>query len=288
MLAYRHLFHAGNFADVFKHALLTRLLLLLARKDKPFRYVDTHAGLGSYDLSHAWARKLSEHQDGITRVWGRKDVPKLFAPYLDAVRAENPDGNLRYYPGSPQIARRLLRPDDRLLLSELNPDDCKVLAKRFERDRRAVVHCLDGYQTLKAHLPPTERRGLILIDSSFDRGGEFARLTRGVVEGYGRFATGVYVLWYPLMEPAAMHGFERGLAATGIRKMLQLELSVMPDSWSVSLRGCGLIVVNPPYGFEQEARPMLDWLEPILSQAEEGTARRRAGGSVRVRWLVPE
>jgi 23S rRNA (adenine2030-N6)-methyltransferase len=280
MLAYRHLFHAGNFADVFKHALLTRLLILLARKDKPFCYLDTHAGIGLYDLSHPWARKLAEYEDGIARLWKRKDVPPSLVPYLEAVRAENPDGKLRFYPGSPKIARRFLRREDRMLLSELNKDDFAALRDLFEGDPLALVQHIDGYQALKASLPPRERRGLVLVDSSFDRAGEFARLTAGLVEGHERFATGVYVLWYPLMEPAAMHAFERGVAATGIRKVLQLELSVLPDGWTVSLRGCGLLVVNPPYGFDTEAKPLLDWLRPVLSEAGEG--------GVRVRWLVPE
>jgi 23S rRNA (adenine2030-N6)-methyltransferase len=280
MLAYRHLFHAGNFADVVKHALLTRLLILLARKDKPFCYLDTHAGLGLYDLSHPWARKLTEYEDGIARLWKRKDAPPGLMPYLEAVRAENPDGKLRFYPGSPKIARRFVRREDRLLLSELNKDDFAALRDLFDGDPQAIVQHSDGYQALKASLPPKERRGLVLVDSSFDRAGEFARLTAGLVEGYRRFATGVYALWYPLMEPAAMHAFERGVVATGIRKVLQLELSVLPDGWTVSLRGCGLLVVNPPFGFEIEAKPMLDWLRPVLSEAGEG--------GVRMRWLVPE
>jgi 23S rRNA (adenine2030-N6)-methyltransferase len=280
MLAYRHLFHAGNFADVVKHALLTQLLILLERKDKPFCYLDTHAGIGLYDLSHPWAQKLAEHEDGIARLWKRKDVPPSLIPYLEAVRAENPDGKLRFYPGSPKIARHLLRHGDRMVLSELNKDDCAALEEAFRNDRQVVVHREDGYQALKAYLPPKERRGLVLVDSSFDRAGEFARLTAGLVEGHQRFATGVFVLWYPLMEPAAMHGFERGILATGIRKILQLELSVLPEGWTVSLRGCGLLVVNPPFGFDLGARPMLEWLRPVLSEAGEG--------SVRVRWLVPE
>ncbi len=237
-------------------------------------------GIGLYDLSHPWARKLAEYEDGIARLWKRKDVPPSLIPYLEAVRAENPDGKLRFYPGSPKIARRFVRREDRMLLSELNKDDFAALRDLFDGDPQAIVQHSDGYQALKASLPPKERRGLVLVDSSFDRAGEFARLTAGLVEGYQRFATGVYVLWYPLMEPAAMHAFERGVVATGIRKVLQLELSVLPDGWTVSLRGCGLLVVNPPFGFDLEAKPMLDWLRPVLSEAGEG--------GVRMRWLVPE
>ena len=281
MLAYRHLFHAGAFPDVFKHVLLTRLLLALGRKDKPFFYLDTHAGTGLYDLEHPWAQKLEEYRAGIDQLRGRDDVPELFAPYLDAVRAENPPrGKLRFYPGSPRIARRLLRPGDRMELNELNRDDCATLARLFEGDPQVHVHCMDGYQALKAFLPPAERRGLVLIDSSFDRAREFERLVEGLQTAHRRWATGVLALWYPLMAPYAVHAFERGVVATGIRKILRLELSVLPAGWAGSLRGCGMLVVNPPFGFETEAQPMLDWLWRAL--AEVGTGGRS------VQWLVPE
>jgi 23S rRNA (adenine2030-N6)-methyltransferase len=280
MLAYRHLFHAGNFADVFKHTLLTRLLLLMGQKDKPFSYLDTHAGIGRYDLSHAWAQKLSEYKDGIWRLWERDDIPELLAPYLQIVRAQNRSNQLRFYPGSPVIARELLRPSDHMVLVELSKEDFGRLAHLFADERRARVINDDGYHALKAFLPPLERRGLTLIDSSFDRGGEFERLTQALVLAHRRFATGVYALWYPLMEPPVMHQFERALAATGVRKILQAELSVYGAKWRASLRGCGMMVINPPFGFEQQARTVLDWLWPALREDQEG--------GVRVRWLVPE
>ena len=280
MLAYRHQFHAGNFADVFKHALLAQLILALEKKGKPFFYLDTHAGIAHYDLQHEWAQKNAEYKDGIGLLWDRSDAPPEMAPYLAAVRAENPDGKLRYYPGSPRIARRLLRAGDRLVLTELNKKDCDSLATLYARDKQVTVQLADGYHALKAHLPPKERRGLIFIDSSFDRAREFQRLTRGLVEAYKKFATGVYVLWYPLMERAAMQGFERGIAATGIRKILQLEISVHPENWIMSTRGCGLLVVNPPFGFEDIARPIINWLWPILSEARKG--HRKIG------WLASE
>ncbi len=280
MLAYRHLFHAGNFADVFKHALLARLLIALGRKEKPFLYLETHAGTGRYDLSHPWAQKNAEFRDGIGRLWDRADVPEPLAPYLEAVRAENADGRLRFYPGSPLLAARLARPQDRLVLAELGREDCAALAQRFAHDRRVTVLAEDGYRALKANVPPRERRGLVMIDSSFDRAGEFARVTEALADAHRRWATGVYALWYPLMTPQAMRGFERGVLATGIRKVLQAELSVRPEAWSESLRGCGMLVVNPPFGFGAEAGTILAWLAPILAQQGEGAER--------VRWLVPE
>jgi 23S rRNA (adenine2030-N6)-methyltransferase len=280
VLAYRHLFHAGNFADVFKHSLLTRLVLALEKKDKPFFVLDTHAGIGRYDLTHEWALKNAEFRDGIAMVWGRKDVPDEFIPYFEAIRGENAGNALRFYPGSPRIVRRLLRPVDRMVLVELNRKDCENLGGLFGGDPQVKVHLMDGYQSLKAFLPPKERRGLVFIDSSFDRAREFDRLTEGLAEAHRRFATGVYALWYPLMEPLAMRAFERGIVASGLRRILQLEISVLPDGWSGGMRGCGMLVVNPPFGFEQEARSMLKWLQPILSREE--------GGSQRAVWLAGE
>jgi len=280
MLAYRHLFHAGNFADVFKHALLARLLLTLGRKDKAFAYLDTHAGIGRYDLTHPWAQKNAEWKEGIGRLWGRKDLPEALAPYLNAVGAENPDGRLRFYPGSPRVARRLLRPVDRMVLTELNKADEEALSGLFRGERRVAVHLMDGYQALKAFLPPAERRGLVLVDSSFDRAGEFQRVVEALAAAHKRWATGVLAFWYPLMEPSVMRTFQRQAADTGVRRILRLELSVRPERWSTSLRGCGMLVVNPPYGFDDEAREILKCLQPML--AEDGQ------GGWTADWLVPE
>jgi 23S rRNA (adenine2030-N6)-methyltransferase len=278
VLAYRHHFHAGNFADVFKHALLARLLAAVTAKDKPFCYLDTHAGIGRYDLSHPWAQKNAEFRNGIARLWDRGDLPAPLLPYMEAVRAENPDGKLRFYPGSPLIARRFLRPGDRMVLSELNRTDVAELGELFARDRQVTVHLMDGYQSLKAHLPPQERRGVVLIDSSFDRAGELKRVVDGLALAHERWATGIYAIWYPLLEPAAMRGFERDMVATGIRKILQLELSMTPDVWTQTLGGCGMLVVSPPYRYDGDAEVIVAWLAKML--ATESRSRRR--------WLVPE
>ena len=280
MLAYRHLFHAGNFADVFKHALLAQLVLGLAKKDQPFFCLDTHAGIGLYDLTHEWARKNAEYKNGIALVWPRKDAPAEMAPYLDLVRAVNTGTKLNFYPGSPRIVRGLMRAHDRLALTELNKRDCETLQELFAGDRHVQVRLLDGYQALKALLPPPERRGLVFIDSSFDRAQEFKRLTDAFAEGHRKFATGVYALWYPLMDAIAMQGFERRVVATGVRKILQLELAVRDVGIAGSVRGCGMLVVNPPFGFEAAARKIAGWLWPVLAQD--------GAGSERVRWLVPE
>lgn len=279
MLSYRHLFHAGNFADVFKHALLTRLLLTLNQKDKPYFYLDTHAGVGRYDLSKPWAQKGREYESGITKLWARKDIPAALKPYMDIVRAENPDGHARFYPGSPLIARRIIRPADRIVLSELNKTDCAELKEVFAHDRRVTIKLMDAYQSLKAHLPPAERRGLVLIDSSFDRAREFARLAEALHTAHTRWETGTYAIWYPLMGDGVIRGFARDIIATGVKKVLQFEMKILPDDAS-TIPGCGMIIVNPPWKFDTEMRTLLRWVWSVLSV-------NNAGG-VKVEWLVRE
>ena len=280
MLSYRHLFHAGNFADVFKHALLARLLIALGGKGTPYCYLDTHAGTGRYDLAHEWAWKTREFQNGIGRLWERKDVPGALAPYLDAVRSENPKGRLRYYPGSPLIAMKLRRPGDRIVLVELNRKDHAELEAVVGRERHVAVHLMDGYQALRAFLPPPERRGLVLLDSSFDRSGEFARIARALKDAYQRWATGTFAVWYPLMAPAVMRGFERDVERTRIGKILRLELLVRKRDADTPIPGCGMLVVNPPWKFDAEARPLLHWLWRALTPD--------GAGGVKVDWLAPE
>jgi len=280
MLAYRHLFHAGNFADVFKHALLTRLLIALTSKEKPFCYLDTHAGIGRYDLTHTWAQKTREYENGIGRVWSARDAPEVFVPYLDAVRELNPSGRLRFYPGSPLFARRFLRAVDRMVLVELNKTDHAELTSVFAQEKHVAVTLMDGYQALKAHLPPPERRGLVLIDSSFDRAHEFDRMSKALKEAHARWATGMYALWYPIMEPRPMGDFYAHVARFGMRKVLRAELIVRAPGTSAFIPGCGMLVVNPPWHFDEEARAIVEWLATKLAID--------ASGSGRVDWLVPE
>ena len=280
MLAYRHMFHAGNFADVFKHAMLARLLIALSAKDKPYLYLDTHAGIGGYDLRHSWAQKAREYETGIARVWNASDAPSVLEPYLEAVREANPDGTLRYYPGSPLIAKRFVRESDRMVLVELNKTDHAELESVLHRERRVAVQSMDAYQALKAYVPPPERRGLVLIDSSFDRAREFDRIVKAVKDAYARWSTGMYAIWYPLMEPMAMRDFYGSLERSGIRKILRLEIEVRERDESGLIPGCGMLVVNPPWHFDDEAKPMLQWLAKKL--AVTGTGRSR------VDWLVPE
>ncbi|MGZ5257849.1 MAG: 23S rRNA (adenine(2030)-N(6))-methyltransferase RlmJ, partial [Burkholderiales bacterium] len=264
MLSYRHIFHAGNFADVFKHALLTRLLSGVSAKEKPYVYLDTHAGIARYDLTHPWAQKAREYENGIARVWRAKDAPPELEPYLDIVRALNPHGTLRWYPGSPLIARQFMRGADRMVLVELNKVDYVELRAVFEHERRVAVQLMDAYQALKAYLPPPERRGLVLVDSSFDRAREFDRIVKALKEAHARWPTGMYAVWYPIMEPAPMRDFAADIQRSGIRKVLSLEMTVRQRDETAIIPGCGMLVINPPWRFDEEAQALVQWLAKKL------------------------
>jgi 23S rRNA (adenine2030-N6)-methyltransferase len=274
------MFHAGNFADVFKHALLTRLLIALSAKDKPYLYLDTHAGIGKYDLRHSWAQKAREYDNGIARVWNAKDAPEALAPYIELIQALNANGTLAYYPGSPLIAKRFMRESDRMVLVELNKTDCAELAAVMHGERHVAIQLMDAYQALKAYLPPPERRGLVLIDSGFDRAREFDRILKALKESHARWPTGVYAIWYPVMEPAPMRDFLGSLQRSGIRKILRLEIEVRERDESGIVPGCGMLVVNPPWHFDREAKAIVEWLAKRLVVSGRG--------AYRVEWLVPE
>ena len=274
------MFHAGNFADVFKHALLARLLIGLSAKDKPYLYLDTHAGIGHYDLTHSWAQKAREYENGIAKVWQASDAPPAIEPYLSIVRDLNPNGTLRHYPGSPLIAKRFLRAGDRMALAELNKVDHEELQSVLARQKRVAVELMDAYEALKAYVPPPERRGLVLIDSSFDRAREFDRIVKAVKEAHARWATGVYAVWYPLMEPVAISDFLGSLQRSGIRKILRLEIEVRERDETGIIPGCGMLVINPPWHFDADAKAIVQWLAKKL--VVSGAPRAR------VEWLVPE
>jgi 23S rRNA (adenine2030-N6)-methyltransferase len=280
MLSYRHMYHAGNFADVFKHALLSRLLIALSAKDKPYLYLDTHAGIARYDLMHSWAQKAREYDNGIGRIFNASDAPSALEPYLEVVRALNPHGTLRVYPGSPLIAKRFMRPSDRAMLVELNKVDCSELRSVMAGERHVTVQCLDAYQALKSYVPPPERRGLVLIDSSFDRSREFDRIVKAVKEAHSRWPTGMYAVWYPIMEAAPMRDFVLDIQRSGIRKVLRLELTVRERDESGIIPGCGMLVINPPWHFDEESNPIVEWLAKKLVVSGKGSAK--------VDWLVKE
>ena len=270
---YRHAFHAGNFADVVKHTILTRILAYLMKKDAAFRVIDTHAGLGLYDLFGDQAEKTGEWQDGIGRLIHVKlpdDVAELLTPYLDAVRAQNPDGALRYYPGSPFITRHMLRPQDRLMGFELHPIDADRLRQNFAGDFQTRITQLDAWDIFGTHLPPKEKRGLVLVDPPFEDKGEFSRMVQSLEKGHKRWPGGTYAYWYPIKEPGEVDAYAKALKATGIPKILRIELTIRQPSEPPRLYGTGMVVVNPPFVLEQEMRVLLPFLAELLSDEERG------------------
>lgn len=270
---YSHAFHAGNFADVMKHIILTRLVEYLKKKDSAFRVIDTHAGIGRYDLSGEIAARSPEYKDGIARLMGA-DLPQkarpLVEPYLEVIRALNPEGGLTVYPGSPLLVRRLMRPQDRLSALELHPQYVEKLSSLFEGDIQVRVIHLDGWLALNAHVPPKEKRGLVLVDPPFEERGEFERLVDGLLKSHRKFATGVYALWYPLKDTRAVHDFISALRDCGIPKILRAEISIRPASNPPRLHGTGMILVNPPFTLEGELRVLLPALAQILGDPGEG------------------
>ncbi|MER8992383.1 23S rRNA (adenine(2030)-N(6))-methyltransferase RlmJ [Mesorhizobium sp. M0633] len=265
---YRHAYHAGNFADIVKHVVLSRLIEYLKQKDKAFRVIDTHAGIGRYDLSSTEAQKTGEWQGGIGRlVDAALDAPAaaLLAPYLEAVHSLNPDGGVKKYPGSPLIARHLMRKQDRLSAVELHPKDAARLKALFDGDFQTRVIELDGWLALGAHLPPKEKRGLVLIDPPFEEEGEFGRLVDGLQRAHRRWPGGIYALWYPLKDRRAVAAFRKALKQTGISKLLDIGFEIRPDAVEPSLDGCGMVVVNPPFTLEGELRTLLPALHRLLA-----------------------
>ena len=272
---YRHAYHAGNFADVLKHAVLTLLLDHLRRKSAPFCVVDCHAGIGCYDLTAMEAGKTLEYRDGIGRLLAAGPLPAVPDGYLAAVRAVNA-GELRYYPGSPLIARNMLRPGDRLLLSELHPEDCRALRRLFAGDRQVLVSQEDAYAALKALLPPAERRGLVLIDPPFEATDEFRRLLRGLNQALRRWPTGIYAIWYPIKERQPVEAFLAELTLLG-QPGLIAELCRFPADNADRLNGCGLAILNPPWRLDEALATLLPALAGALG-AEGGTRLNQLQG----------
>ena len=283
---YRHAFHAGGFADVIKHIVLVRILNHLHDKPAPFRVIDSHAGAGVYDLAGEEAQRGGEWLTGIARIMQARfseSVLPLVSPYLDIVRAFNPQRELQAYPGSPLIARALLRPQDRLVACEVEPKARKRLIDALRRDTQARVVDLDGWVALPAFVPPKERRGLVLIDPSFEQKDEFERVANGFAEAFAKWPTGSYMLWYPVKsrratDHLARHVAEVAATAAAPGACLRLEFSVAPQVAGAALTSAGLLIVNPPWKLAAELKAILPELEKPLGQ----------GGAGRFRLEVPK
>lgn len=282
---YQHAFHAGNFADIHKHAILARVLVHLRQKPAAFRVIDSHAGAGRYDLLAAEASRGGEWRDGIARLWSELGkLPQacrdLLAPYLEAVAACNAGGSLRSYPGSPLIAQHLLRSQDRLIACELEPKSFAMLAANLRGDRRAKALAIDGWTAIGAYVPPKERRGLVLVDPPFEDRADFARLAEALAVAHRKWSAGTFILWYPIKTCEAPDALSRRLGRLGIGKMLRCELTVGPLREDAGLAGSGMIVVNPPFTLEPDLRILLPTVGRILAHGPHPAG-------VRIDWLRP-
>jgi 23S rRNA (adenine2030-N6)-methyltransferase len=269
---YRHAFHAGNFGDCVKHALLVALVSALARKPAPFAVLDTHAGRGLYDLSAETPNRTGEWRAGVGRLTDMAEGP--LSPWLSLLRAA---GFPPRYPGSPLLVRALLRPGDRLILCEKHPQEAAALAAAIGRDRQVAVHVRDGWEALGALTPFPEKRGLVLIDPPFEQPGEFDRIVEACRLLRRRFRAAVVAAWYPVKHRAPVRAFEDGLREAGLTDIVSAELCLREPTDPARLNGCGMMVMNPPFGFTAEARAILEALLSCLSDGEAG-----AGAEVKV------
>lgn len=276
---YRHAFHAGNFADVMKHSLLARIILHLNAKDAPYRYIDTHAGIGVYDLGADEALRTGEWREGIGILEAMPQDHSLFAPYLDCVRALRENG-AALYPGSPEIVRQMSRPQDKLLLAELHPEDHWRLRANLGDDPRIRTLEMDGWTALKANVPPGERRGLVLIDPPFEQPDEWGTIIAAVAGAYRKWRTGIYAVWYPIKDTKKTDAFAARMQSLALPKTLRLELMIDDGIDQMKLNGCGLIVINPPWTLVDQAGTMLATLADALG--------RNGRGSHHVDWLIGE
>lgn len=264
---YRHAFHAGNFADCFKHALLIALVESLLRKPTPCAVLDTHAGAGRYDLTDDAAQRTEEASAGILRLL-HAPAPDILRPYLDLVR------QLGLYPGSPAILRALLRPGDRLICCERHPEEAAKLRRLFARDTLTEVHERSGWEAMGALLPPKEKRGLVFIDPPFEARTEFTDTVAALRTAHARFRHGIYAVWYPVKQLAAVHGFHADMKASGIRDIIAVEMLLRDPTGPDRLNGCGLLVINPPYRFETQAAALAEAVLQGLGADEPGAGVR--------------
>ena len=272
MLSYRHAFHAGNHADVLKHFVLVQLLRHMRQKETPFWVIDTHAGAGVYALDTGYATKLAEHVDGIDRLWNRGDMPAPLGEYVKLVRELNPNGKLCAYPGSPWIAQRLLRAQDRLRLFELHSSDSALLQNNFRAlgaaaERRTIIAATDGYAGLKAVLPPLPRRGLVLIDPSYEDKADYVNVVVALKDALTRFATGTYMLWYPQLVRTDSQRLPLTLKTMPAKSWLHVALSICaPAEDGFGMRGSGLFILNPPWTLHKTLQEVMPYLVQVLGR----------------------
>lgn len=272
---YKHIYHAGNFSDVFKHLVLLSLIEFMKKKDKPFCFLETHAGSGRYDLSSKEAEKTKEYKNGILKLIdldpkGHVKTPKIVKQYMNFIQTQ---GFPTYYPGSPLIAESELRSIDRMILMELHNAEAKALKDLFYGNKQAAIHHQDGYLGLKAFLPPKERRGLIFIDPPFEKSSEWEDLIQYLTMAYQRFPTGVYAIWYPLKDKAAVYSFQQALKKLDNAETIISEITIYPEDIQAGLIGCGMAIINPPWQWAETFSSILTWLWKVLSINQQGSYR---------------
>jgi 23S rRNA (adenine2030-N6)-methyltransferase len=265
MLSYRHSYHAGNHADVIKHLVEVAILLYLKKKDKPFCYHDSHAGAGLYSLNSEQALKTGEFSSGIGRLMQLEPKNEALAVYLQLIRDLNPNGQLQFYPGSPAIAKMLLRGGDSIQATELHPSDFPLLQAQFLNRRHCRIEQMDAYAGFRAMLPPLSKRGLVLIDPPYELKTEYQDLVKGLQQAYQRFPQAVYAIWYPVIERASIEAVIQAIVDTGIRNQLRIEYSPKADSEGFGMTGSGMLVINPPYTLAQDMTAALEELSPLLA-----------------------
>ncbi|MDD1608135.1 MAG: 23S rRNA (adenine(2030)-N(6))-methyltransferase RlmJ [Methylococcaceae bacterium] len=280
MLSYRHAFHAGNFADVLKHIILIQLFEYLSKKDQPICCIDTHAGAGDYVLDSAYALKNSEFENGIGKLWQRHDLPDAVASYVELIKRANNNGKMTHYLGSPLIIQQLLRKQDRLCLYELHSTEVDLLATAIGRDKRVKIFHADGLKNSLGLLPPQERRGLILIDPSYELKTDYVDVANTLCAMHKRFATGTYALWYPVVDRRRNQALERALQTSGIKNIQLFELGIAADSDEYGMTASGLIIINPPWTLTTQMQTVLPWLVEVLGN--------NGAGSYRIQTLVAE
>ncbi|OTP91362.1 23S rRNA (adenine(2030)-N(6))-methyltransferase RlmJ [Gilliamella apicola] len=271
MLSYRHSYHAGNHADVLKHIVLTLCINALKEKEKPFLYLDTHSGAGRYLLKSEHSEKTGEYLSGINLLWQQPNIPELLNTYLSVIKRYNPFSELKYYPGSPLIAKQLLRQQDKLNLTELHPTDYPLLRQEFSKDKRAKVLRKDGFAQLKSKLPHQFRRGIILIDPSYEIKDDYQIIPKALFEAYKRFATGVYLIWYPVVSRTQTQKMIDSIIKLGIRRISQFELAIKPDNNQKGMTASGMLVINPPWKLHAQMQTILPWLKNTLDVEKTGS-----------------
>lgn len=279
MLSYQHGYHAGNFADVHKHLILSLLIQALNTKAKPWSYLESHAGRALYELADAQANKTGEYRAGIARLWSCTDCPALMRHYLDAVRAFNPTGALLQYPGSPALVAHWRRPDDNMAVMELHPQEAARLKQFFRTDRQVGVHQRDGYEGVLSLLPPKPNRGLVLVDPAYEVKDEYQQVATQVQKMHQRWPNGCFAIWYPLLTANRHRGLIQRLVDSGIRRIYQSEFSIWPQSFE-RMRGSGMLLINPPWQLDQAIESAMPWLAQQLGQPGAAPPRQA--------WLVSE